>query len=298
MQAISSNDGVLKPVISSYIAAPRITQSQSGSPNEYTLCVVNLENDEPVVENRATDVPTIVQPVDSGINKWINSSRLLSFSLTILSIDGVLKSVISSNIPDPRVTQSRFGSLKESALGVVNLQNLKPVVEFRAANVPTIVHPVDSGIKLVHITLCTASEGLVSTQSSNCCMIVKPKQLNFDEIKECDLDESCSPLSKKKKMDGLLGQECFPSDVAVSSVDHKSVSPFFERRLSGANALSSSSKAADTLSDNNFDERMHDETTNLGLDTDENLMGGDVEDNSTISPHNIIDATCEIMHPH
>nr|GEU67717.1 hypothetical protein [Tanacetum cinerariifolium] len=163
------------------------------------------------------------------------------------------------------------------------------VVENGATDVPDVVQPVDFGIKLVPITLCRASEGLASKPSSDCCMNVKPKQLNFDEIEECDLDETCSPLSKKRKMDGLHGQECFPSDVAVSSVDHKSVSPFFKRRLSDANALSSN-----TLSDNNFDERMNDETTNLGLETDENLVGGDVENNSKISLHNIIGATSEV----
>ncbi|GJX74605.1 zinc finger BED domain-containing protein RICESLEEPER 3 [Tanacetum coccineum] len=46
--------------------------------------------------------------------------------------------------------------------------------------------------------------------------------------------------------------------------------------------------------DNNFDERINDETTNLGLETDENLVGGDVENNSKISVYNnIIDATCD-----
>ncbi|GJT12516.1 hypothetical protein Tco_0859558 [Tanacetum coccineum] len=186
----------------------------------------------------------------------------------ISSNDGVLKPVISSNIAAPRVTQSRSGSPKEYALGVVNLENDEPVVENGATYVPTVVQPVDSSIKLVPITLCTTSEGLVSTQSSDCCMIVKPKQPNFDEIEEY---------------------------VAVSSVDYKSVSPFFERRLSDANALSSSPKAADTFSDNNFDERMNDEMTNLGLETNENLVGGDVEDNSKISPHNISEYIFEYL---
>ncbi|GKA28306.1 hypothetical protein Tco_0714474 [Tanacetum coccineum] len=111
------------------------------------------------------------------------------------------------------------------------------------------------------------------------------KQLNFNEVEECDLDETCSPLSKKRKMDGFE---------SASSVDHKSISPFFERQSLIANVLSSSPKAADTLSDNNFDERINDETTNLGLETDENLVGGDVENNSKISVYNnIIDATCD-----
>ncbi|GKB67883.1 reverse transcriptase [Tanacetum coccineum] len=111
------------------------------------------------------------------------------------------------------------------------------------------------------------------------------KQLNFNEIEECDFDETCSPLSKKRKMDGFE---------SASSVDHKPISPFFERQSLIANVLSSSPKAADTLSDNNFDERINDETTNLGLETDENLVGGDVEDNSKISVYNnIIDATCD-----
>ncbi|GKF90409.1 hypothetical protein Tco_0274110, partial [Tanacetum coccineum] len=142
-------------------------------------------------------------------------------------------------------------SPKESAFGVVNLENDDLVVENGATDVPTVVQLVDSSIKLVPITLCTASEGLVSMQSSDCCMIVKPKQLNFDEIEECDLDETCSPLSKKRKMDDA--------------------------------------------NDNNFDERMNDEMTNLGLETNENLVGGDVEDNSKISPHNISEYIFEYL---
>nr|GEY71241.1 hypothetical protein [Tanacetum cinerariifolium] len=121
------------------------------------------------------------------------------------SNEGVSKPVTSSNIAAPPVTQSRSGSPKESALGVVNLKNAEPVVENGATDVPDVVQPVDFGIKLVPITLCRASE-----------------------------------------------------------VDHKSVSPFFERRLSDANALSSSPKATDTLSDNNFDEHEMFENMDLG----------------------------------
>ncbi|GKC95759.1 hypothetical protein Tco_1161201, partial [Tanacetum coccineum] len=184
-------------------------------------------------------VPRFVDASNKLVDAVETSQRLsdkIGETQAISSNDGVLKPVISSNIVAPRATQSRSGSPKESALGVVNLENGEPVVENGPTDAPVEVQP-----------------------------------------SECDLDETCSPLSKKRKMDGLLGQECFPSDVAVSSVDHKSVSPFFERRLSDANALSSSPKAADTLSDNNFDERINDETTNLGLETDENLVGGDVE---------------------
>ncbi|GKA92516.1 hypothetical protein Tco_0814441 [Tanacetum coccineum] len=237
-------------------------------------------------------VPHFVDASNKLVDAVETSQRLsdkIGETQAISSNEGVLKPVISSNIAAPRVTQSRSGSPKESAVVPA-----EPVVENGPTDVLAVVQPVNSGIKLAPTTICTEAEVLASKQSSDCCMIVKPKQLNFDEIEECDLDETCSPLSKKRKMDGLPGQECFPSDVSVSSVDHKSVSPFFERRLSDANALSSSPKAADTLSDNNFDERMNDETTNLGLEIDENLVGVDVEDNSKISPHNIIDATCEV----
>ncbi|GJY62505.1 hypothetical protein Tco_0463162 [Tanacetum coccineum] len=237
-------------------------------------------------------VPRFVDASNKLVDAVETSQRLsdkIGETQAISSNEGVLKPVISSNIAAPRVTQSRSGSPKESAVVPA-----EPVVENGPTDVLAVVQPVNSGFKLAPTTICTEAEVLASKQSSDCCMIVKPKQLNFDEIEECDLDETCSPLSKKRKMDGLPGQECFPSDVSVSSVDHKSVSLFFERRLSDANALSSSPKAADTLSDNNFDERMNDETTNLGLEIDENLVGVDVEDNSKISPHNIIDATCEV----
>nr|GFB83900.1 hypothetical protein [Tanacetum cinerariifolium] len=195
-------------------------------------------------------VPGFVDASNKLVDADETSQRLsdkIGETQAISSNEGVSKPVTSSNIAAPPVTQSRSGSPKESALGVVNLKNAEPVVENGATDVPDVVQPVDFGIKLVPITLCRASEGLASKPSSDCCMNVKPKQLIFDEIEECDLDETCSPLSKKRKMDGLHGQECFPSDVAVSSVDHKSVSPFFERRLSDANALSSSPKATDTL---------------------------------------------------
>nr|GEV34524.1 hypothetical protein [Tanacetum cinerariifolium] len=50
-QAISSNEGVLKRVICSNIAAPRATMSGSGSPKEFALGVMNLENVDPTMEN-------------------------------------------------------------------------------------------------------------------------------------------------------------------------------------------------------------------------------------------------------
>ncbi|GKC25784.1 lysine--tRNA ligase [Tanacetum coccineum] len=156
-------------------------------------------------------VPHFVDASNKLVDAVETSQRLsdkIGETQAISSNDGVLKPVISSNIAAPRVTQSW------------------------ATDVPTVVQPVDSSIKLVPITLCMASEGLVSTQSSDCCMIVKPKQLNFDEIEECDLDETCSPLSKKRKMDD-------------------------------ANALSSSPKAADTLSDNNFDDLRYEELNDM-----------------------------------
>ncbi|GKE01960.1 hypothetical protein Tco_1389943 [Tanacetum coccineum] len=69
---------------------------------------------------------------------------------------------------------------------------------------------------------------------------------------------------------------------SASSVDHKSISPFFERQSLIANVVSSSPKAADTLSEYHFDERINYETTNLGLETDENLKSISFERRSCI----------------
>ncbi|GJX74608.1 hypothetical protein Tco_0313203 [Tanacetum coccineum] len=154
----------------------------------------------------------LLMPPSDKLVDAVETSQRLSEGVT----KGVLKPCCSSSY-----TESRSGSPKESALGVVNLENGEPVVENGPTDAPVEVQPSD---------------------------------------------ETCSPLSKKRKMDGFE---------SASSVDHKSISTFFERQSLIANVVSSSPKAADTLSDNHFDERINYETTNLGLETDENLVGGD-----------------------
>ncbi|GJS33823.1 hypothetical protein Tco_0532205 [Tanacetum coccineum] len=154
----------------------------------------------------------------SGVTEEVN---VLNFSLGSYYASKTSITERTQGCTKAKPTDFRSGSPKESALGVVNLENGEPVVENGPTDAPVEVQPSD---------------------------------------------ETCSPLSKKRKMDGFE---------SASSVDHKSISTFFERQSLIANVVSSSPKAADTLSDNHFDERINYETTNLGLETDENLVGGD-----------------------
>ncbi|KAI3496801.1 hypothetical protein L1887_39177 [Cichorium endivia] len=84
-----------------------------------------------------------------------------------------------------------------------------------------------------------------SNISDGLCMLVKPKQLNFDEMEGCDSSKISSLVSKTRKLDGLLGQECIPSMDSVSLKDDKS----FEQQLQMENIDSCQSKYARTHSD-------------------------------------------------
>ncbi|KAI7758335.1 hypothetical protein M8C21_013696, partial [Ambrosia artemisiifolia] len=127
----------------------------------------------------------------------------------------------------------------------------------------------------------------------DCCTKVKPKQLNFDEISECDLNDMCSPLSKKRKLGGMLGQECYPSKEYALSIDHKCSSNFLEQQLPKANVLSSSPNSVRIESYNYTNECSKDEMINIGLETNENPVVEDVEHNSMVPLHDDIDVTCE-----
>ncbi|KAI3780542.1 hypothetical protein L2E82_10526 [Cichorium intybus] len=110
-------------------------------------------------------------------------------------------------------------------------------------------------MKLVPVTMCTESDGLGLRKSSECCMLVKPKQLNFDEMDGCDSSKVSSLVSKKRKLDGLLGQELAMENVVSS----QSNGTFFEEQLPEAN-----------VHDDFDDECAKDETMNIGLDMNEN----------------------------
>ncbi|KAI3755932.1 hypothetical protein L1987_55742 [Smallanthus sonchifolius] len=188
----------------------------------------------------------------------------------ICSNGGILKPVISSNM-----------DMKKSSLGGNHQENAENAVGNGPIYAPLVMMPVNSGSKMDPVT-------------SDCFMKVKPKQLNFDEIGECDLNEICSPLSKKRKQDGLLGQERYPSKVSASSVDHKYSNNLFEQQLPKANILSSRPKAARTESYNNTDECAKYEMMNIGLETIENPVVEDVEHNSKVSLQDDSNVACEV----
>ncbi|KVI02334.1 hypothetical protein Ccrd_019377, partial [Cynara cardunculus var. scolymus] len=228
----------------------------------------------------------------------VETSQVLSVRIgetqAINSNEGVLKPVISSNIAALRVTRSRSGSIKEHLLGANHQENIEMVVGNAPMDEPVVMQPVNYGIKLDPVTLCSESGGLASRQSPECCMIVKPKQLNFDETDECDLNGICSPLSKKRKLSGLSGQECYPSKESASSTDHKYNSTSFEQQSPMGMVISSKSKAARTRSQSNIDECATDEIVNIRLDRNENSMVDDVEHYSTFPLHHDVDVSCEV----
>ncbi|XP_076913010.1 uncharacterized protein LOC143571485 [Bidens hawaiensis] len=204
----------------------------------------------------------------SGINKSSNMGT--SVSCNPKEGGGVLKPVISSNI-----------EIERSSLGGNNQENAEIVVRNGPIDAPAVMQPVNSGIKL-------------DLATSDCCMKVKPKQLNFDEIGECDLNEICSPLSNKRKSDVMLGQECYSLKESASSIDHKSSGNLFEQQLPNADVVSSNPKAARTESCNNTDEFVKDVMINTGLETNVNSVVEDVEHNSMVSIPDDIDVTCEV----
>ncbi|XP_076923405.1 uncharacterized protein LOC143585521 [Bidens hawaiensis] len=204
----------------------------------------------------------------SGINKSSNLGT--SVSCNQKEGGGVLKPVISSNI-----------DIERSSFGGNNQENAEIVVRNGPIDASVVMQPVNSGIKLDLVT-------------SDCCMKVKPKQLNFDEIGECGLNEIGGPLSNKRKSDVMLGLECYPLKESASSIDHKSSGKLFEQQLPNANVVSSSPKAARTESCNNTDGCAKDVMIKNGLETNVNSMMDDVEHDSMVSLHDDIDVTREV----
>ncbi|KAD6453970.1 hypothetical protein E3N88_08676 [Mikania micrantha] len=194
------------------------------------------------------------------------------------SNEGVLKPVISPYI-----------DMKESPHGANHKENAEIIVGNRPIDEPVATQPVNSGAKLDPVTFCMESEGLALRQSSDCCMNVKPKQLNFDE---CNVNEIFSSRSKKRKLNGLSGKEYYPSKESESSIDHKS--SCIEQQLPKANGLPSSPENRRAHCYNNIDEIAKDEMKNIGLDINENPVVEGVLDNSKFSQHGDIDATCDV----
>ncbi|KAM0029432.1 putative inner centromere ARK-binding protein [Helianthus debilis subsp. tardiflorus] len=188
---------------------------------------------------------------------------------TICSTGGVLNPDISSNM-----------DMKNSSLNGNHQENAGIVVGNRPIDAPVVMQPVSSG--------------KLDPSSSDCCMKVKPKQLSFDEISQCDLNDIGSPLSKKRKPDGMLGQKCYPSNEYASSIDRNSISNFFEQQLPKANVLSSSPNAAKIESSNNTNACTKDEMINIGLETNESPVVEDVKHISMVSLQGDIDVTCEV----
>ncbi|KAI3703778.1 hypothetical protein L1987_73973 [Smallanthus sonchifolius] len=222
--------------------------------------------------------------ISNKLSDAVKTSQVLSNTNVethaICSNEGVLKLVISSKI-----------DAKESPLGANHQENAESILGNGPIDEPVAVQPVNSGVKLDRVTLCMESE--VVRQSSDCCMNVKPKQLNFDEIDECDLNEIFSSLSKKRKLDGLSGKESHPSKESSSSIDHKSSCNLFEQQLPKTNVMSSSPETARAHSYNNIDESAKNEMKKIGLDMNENPVVEDVEHSSKFSLHDGIDVTCE-----
>ncbi|KAI3496770.1 hypothetical protein L1887_39145 [Cichorium endivia] len=70
---------------------------------------------------------------------------------------------------------------------------------------------LDGGVNLHETSLgsygAKKSESSKTHDTDGLCMLVKPKQLNFNEMDGCDSSKISNLVSKKRKLDGLLGQE-------------------------------------------------------------------------------------------
>ncbi|KAK9074251.1 hypothetical protein SSX86_006848 [Deinandra increscens subsp. villosa] len=219
--------------------------------------------------------------ISNKLSDVVKTSQVLSDinaeMQVICSIEGVLNPVTSSCI-----------GIKESSLGANHQKNAEIVAGKGPIDEPVAMQAVNSGVKLDPVILCMESEG------EECCINIKPKQLNFDESEECNLNEIFSSPSKRRKLDGLSGKECYPLKESASSLYHKSSCNSFEQQLSKANVMSSSPETARARSYKNIDESAKDEMKNIGLYMNENPVVEDVEHHSKFSLHDDIDATCEV----
>ncbi|XP_071736569.1 uncharacterized protein [Rutidosis leptorrhynchoides] len=256
-------------------------------------------SDSCIPKEYGSSVPQIVSNLTDGLNdssklsNAVEASQVLSDKIgeTISSNEGALKQIDSSNIVGARVTGSRSGPMNESQLAANHQNSAHVVVENGPTEAPIVLQPVSSGMKLDVVP--TVSEGLASMQSPDCSVGVKPIQLNFDEIDECNLDEVCSPLSKKRRLDGLPSDECYPLKESASSVDYESSSKLFEQQLPETNVLSNSAIHAMTPFHNDI-ECGKDETLNISLDENKKPMVEAVEHNSKVTVFDNIDVTCEM----
>ncbi|KAK1417995.1 hypothetical protein QVD17_27131 [Tagetes erecta] len=201
----------------------------------------------------------------------------------LCSNGGVLKPVIPS-----------YSDMKESQIGANHQEIAEIVVGNGQIDDPGAMQPVNCGVKLDPVTISMESEGTALRQSSECYMNVKPKHLNFDEIDQCDLNDICSSLSKKRKLDGLLGKECHPLEGSASSTDHKSSCNLFEKQILKANERSSSPETTKAHSYNNIDEIAKYEIKNAGSDLSKDPVVEDAENKSKFSLHDGVDVTCEL----
>ncbi|XP_023740092.1 uncharacterized protein LOC111888191 [Lactuca sativa] len=200
--------------------------------------------------------------LDAVKTSQVCSDRVRETQVTCNSKD-VKQSVISSNIATSRVTNSKSESMKECPLDANHREDGETVVGNGPIDAPVAMQPVNSVKKLDPVTMCTESDGLPLKQSSECCILVKPKQLNFDEMDGCDSNKVSSLLSKKRRLDGLLGQDCNPLMDSALLKDQKSSGTFFEQQ-------SSQSKSARVHSHEDIDVCTNMETMNVGLDMYEN----------------------------
>lgn len=277
------------------IFSGRITRSRSSSqqqtcginkPSKLSSSVSCIPKDGGALSRTAGDLKHELS-YSNKLSDAVGASHVLSNvnadTQALCSDGGVLKPVIPS-----------YSDMKESQLGANHQEIAEIVVGNGQIDDPVAMQPVNSGVKLDPVTINMESEGLALRQSSDCHMNVKPKHLNFDEIDQCGLNDICSSLSKKRKLDGLLGIKCHPLKGSASSIDHNASCNLFEKQLPKANERSSSPESTRAHSYTNSDEFAKYEMKNAGLDTSKDPVVEDAENNSKFPLHDGVGVTCEL----
>lgn len=149
-----------------------------------------------------------------------------------------------------------------------------------------------SGSKLDGASLRVGLEVLVTRQPSNDGTFVKPKQLDFDDVEECSLNEAPLPASIKKRLNTSLGKKCSSSLVPVDSQERlisnnhheNSIPPL--KKLGELEVLSKEEKARADSSEYDAEERVEVEKQRLGFSFFPLFSAGRTPNGSAVSSIN------------
>ncbi|CAI9303468.1 unnamed protein product [Lactuca saligna] len=258
----SNKDGKKKPLISYDIDASQVTRARSwGSMKECPLgATANHKEDGMEVNGKDDDLktpllnPSDVVAIDSKSIHSVNQGiKTITFK-----IGGIEYASCSSSNESLLVDLNGVSPLQGQGVVSehVDVEAIKETIEDAGFEVKEFSNfEVNSKKMLDPVTMCPReSDGLALNQSSECCILVKPKQLKFHETDGCNSNKGSSLLSRIRE---LLGSPSMNMDYASLKDDKTS-----EQQL----------KSAMIRSHEDFDVCTSTETMNIDLDLDLNPL--------------------------